>query len=88
MQEPAYLTTAEAIAFLDSTGLHVAPTYFKKITAPSINQGPRAAGFFGNRKLYERQELLRWGRSRIQTPEHGVARFQAANAKSRAARAA
>lgn len=68
-----YLTTQDAIAFLASNGFPVKPTYFKKIVAPSRNEGPKSAGYFGNRKLYQPEELLRWARGRIRTKHQSAA---------------
>jgi hypothetical protein len=63
--EPIYITTTDCAAFLASRGFKVSKTYFKKITSPSVGKGPQSAGFWGNRKVFKPEELLRWAHGRI-----------------------
>jgi hypothetical protein len=63
--EPIYIATADCPAFLASRGFKVSKAYFKKITSPSVGKGPQSAGFWGNRKVFTPEELLRWAHGRI-----------------------
>jgi hypothetical protein len=62
---PEYIVTSDVADFLAAKGFKVSPAYFKRIAAPGQGRGPQAAGFWGNRKIYTPEELLRWAHGRI-----------------------
>jgi hypothetical protein len=62
---PELLVTDRAVAFLNEQGFKISSRYFQKITAPSVNRGPQAAGYWGSRKVYQPEVLLNWARGRI-----------------------
>ena len=62
---PEYIVTSDVAEFLAAKGFKVSQTYFQRIATPGQGKGPQPAGFWGNRKIYTPEELLRWAHGRI-----------------------
>jgi hypothetical protein len=56
-QTEAYMSRAEAAAFLRDQGLEYAPTTLQKIV--TSGNGPRYA-LWGNRAVYKKSDLIEW----------------------------
>jgi hypothetical protein len=59
------LTRAQACAWLNEHGWPIKHSYFEYLCSPGVGKGPRAAGWFGPRVLYEPSDLNAWAQSRF-----------------------
>lgn len=62
-----YLTRRELAAFLTEHGFPISKSTLDKLSMPAINEGPPAAGFWGNRALYDPDRALAWAKKRFRT---------------------
>jgi hypothetical protein len=62
-----YLTRRELAEYLTEHGFPIGRSTIDKLAMPSrgSNDGPPAAGFWGNRALYDPDTALAWARSRF-----------------------
>jgi len=60
-----YLTRAQLAAFLTEQGFPISRSTLDKLSMAKRAEGPPAAGFWGNRELYDPNRGLRWARKRF-----------------------
>jgi hypothetical protein len=71
--EDRYLTRRELAEFLTERGYPISYSTLLKLAMPSRNEGPPAAGFWGNKALYEPAKALAWAKRRFRTNWRSVA---------------
>jgi len=62
-----YMTRRQLAEFLTEHGFKISKSTLDKLSMPSRGEGPPAAGFWGNRGLYEPAKALAWAKSRFRT---------------------
>jgi hypothetical protein len=62
-----YLTTRQLGPFLREKGYPIGDSTIKKATLPSRSGGPPAVGFFGQRKLFDPDQVLAWAKASLAT---------------------
>ena len=60
-----YMTRRELAEFLTARGYKISKSTLDKLSMPSRGEGPPAAGFWGNRGLYDPAKALAWAKSRF-----------------------
>jgi hypothetical protein len=66
-----YLTRRELAEFLTAHGYPTTVSTLDKLCMTSRDEGPPAAGFWGNRALYDPQKALSWAQKRFRTSWRG-----------------
>jgi hypothetical protein len=67
MPDKQYVTRRQAVALLNDRGFPISESTLAKLCMPSRNEGPPAAGRFGNRDVYEPEAVLGWARARFRS---------------------
>jgi hypothetical protein len=62
-----YLTRRQLAEFLTDRGYKTSKSTLDKLCMPSRGEGPPAAGFWGNRALYDPNKALAWAKNRFRT---------------------
>jgi hypothetical protein len=68
-----YLTRRELAEFLSSEGYPISESTLEKLCMPSFDKGPPAAGFWGNRALYDPNKALAWAAQRFRVDRPSAA---------------
>jgi hypothetical protein len=70
-----YLTRRQLAKFLSEHGFPIGKSTLDKLAMPSRggDEGPPAAGFWGNRALYDPDKALAWAKKRFRTDWRGKA---------------
>jgi hypothetical protein len=62
-----YLTRRQLADFLTNAGFPISESTLDKLCMPSRDEGPPAAGVWGNRALYHSDKALAWAKRRFRT---------------------
>jgi hypothetical protein len=65
--ERQYMTRRQLAELLSASGYPISVSTLDKLSMPSRGEGPPAAGFWGNRALYDPNEALAWAKKRFRT---------------------
>jgi hypothetical protein len=71
--ERQYLTRRELAEFLSGNGFPISASTLDKLAMSSRSEGPPAAGFWGNRALYDPNKALAWAKDRFRKSWRGKA---------------
>jgi hypothetical protein len=65
VSDTRYLTRRELAEFLTRRGFPISYSTLLKMSMPSRDDGPPAAGYWGNRALFDGERAITWARRRF-----------------------